>query len=222
MNILTYVPAFAFPISHLIQIDKMIRSGEVKDVSALTFYGYFLGNFGAYLFTEKYNDYRTIFAFLLTAFLEIVIVVLTQIGTNIENDEMYEKNKYKLFGILTLSTIILIITYYSINYQRKYIKQISSIAGIFPAIFFPLATFFQIWKIIKDKELRGVSCKAWIFQIVANIGAYLLTDKLTSIKSISAFLLTAILDIVIIILIHVYGGNLWNCISIKNLFSFDK
>lgn len=245
-HILTWVPAFAFPLSHLVQIDKMVRSGQVGDVSPATFYGYFLGNMGAYLFTEKYADPRTIFAYLLTAFLEIVIVSLTQIGTyffvnkyNDEEQNMYEKNKYKLWSILLSAIIISIFVYYAINYQQKYIKRISSFAGFFPAIFFPLATFFQIWRIIKtgqptkntnkitttlghDKlartHLHGVSCKAWILQIVANIGAYLLTDKLTNLKSITAFLLTAILDVIIIGLIYFYSGSLWECVSLKNLF----
>ncbi len=213
--ILTWIPAFAFPTSHLLQIYKMISSGQVKDVSAKTFYGYFIGNMGAYLFTEKYTDPRTILAYLLTSFLEIVIVTLTETGTqfqNIKKELKDETKRYKLYAIILSAIMIAILVLYIINYQQKYLKKIASYAGFLPALLFPSATIFQIWKIVNTGKLLGVSCKAWILQILANIGAYFLTSKLMNLKSIMAFLLTASLDLVIVLLYFYYGGNPWDCI----------
>jgi len=209
--LLTWIPAFAFPLSHIVQIDKMVRTGNTKDVSAYTFYGYFLGNMGAYLFTEKYMDPRTILGYLLTAFLEIVIVSLTKINMKNIYDEENEKRS-ALWSTIFSAIIIFIFVLYIINYQQKYLHQLSSYAGILPALMFPLATIFQIQRIISTGQLLGVSCKAWIFQIMANIGAYFLTGKLMNLKSISAFLLTAILDVIILGLYFFYKGNPWGCI----------
>lgn len=200
--LLTWVPAFAFPLSHLVQIYKMLKTGEVQDVAVLTFYGYFLGNMGAYLFVEKYFDIRTLMAFVLTAFLEIVIVSIWA----------YKKGDKKVMGSAIISGMsIASIVFYLILTEHRLLKTISSFAGYFPSLFFPLATMIQLVKIAMSGTLYGVSCKGWILQIVANIGAYLLTGKLRDLKSITAFLLTAIIDVAIVIVYMIYSKSIWKC-----------
>lgn len=48
----------------------------------------------------------------------------------------------------------------------------------------------------------GVSSLSWFLFGLANIGAYVLTEKYSSIQSICAFLLTAILDFMIVIAVY--------------------
>ena len=74
----------------------------------------------------------------------------------------------------------------------------------FPAIVLPGSTFIQIAKLLKVKSSDGVSWISWLLFGLANIGAYFLAQDYTSIKIILAFILTAILDFFIVILVFTY------------------
>jgi uncharacterized protein with PQ loop repeat len=80
----------------------------------------------------------------------------------------------------------------------------SFIAGWLPAIILPTATYIQLHKIIQTKHVAGVSQSAWLLYAIANIGAYIFTDKLLAPQAILAFLLTAILNLIIAVLVHKY------------------
>lgn len=73
-----------------------------------------------------------------------------------------------------------------------------NIAGWIPAITLPLATLFQLVKIVKARSAEGVSLITWLLFGFANLGIYLFTEKYGVIQSILAQLLTAILNFVIV------------------------
>lgn len=82
--------------------------------------------------------------------------------------------------------------------------MIPTISGWFPAIILPTAAALQLYQIIKYKKTEGVSSLAWLLFAIANIGIYIFAEKYFAIQSILAFLLTAILNILIVIMIQFY------------------
>ena len=82
--------------------------------------------------------------------------------------------------------------------------MLAEIAGWIPAIILPTATAFQLYRIIKTKNVLGVSMTTWLLLAFANIGLYIFAEKYFEIQAILALLLTAILDILIVISIKYY------------------
>ena len=202
-DFLTWIPAVSFPLSHLVQIFKMLRAKEVGGLSVVTFAMYFFGNMGAYLFAAKYLDPRTLLSFVLTGILEIVIVSLAF---------HFSGNKTGLILTLVIGLIVGVGELVTVLTQKKKLKKISDGAGYFPAVLFPLATLFQLFKIIEKRSVVGVSCAGWTLQILANIGAYVLIGKWANFKNIGAFLGTGVVDIMIVIFYLRYGGDAFGCI----------
>jgi hypothetical protein len=200
---LTWIPPIAFPLSHIVQIVRMVSEGKVGGISPITFAGYFFGNMGAFLFSEKYKDPRTLLGFVLTGILEIVIVSLWF---------HYQGNRMGWIITITVGIIIGIIVLVLILTQKKKLKKIASAAGFFPAVLFPLATVFQIIRIARRRTTVGVSCAGWTLQILANLGAYFLIGKYKNFKNIGAFLGTATLDVVIVIMYWLMGGKMADCV----------
>jgi hypothetical protein len=206
---LTWIPAFTFPLSHIVQIARMIQTGTVSGVSPWTFGGYFFGNLGAYIFAEKYSDIRTLLGFILTAILEVVIVTLWFYYMGMTG-----------WAVVTVWSALFtaFLAYMFISTHEDDVKKWAEVAGFFPAIFFPAATAVQLWHIVRDKTIDGVSCAGWSLQILANLGAYFLVGKLTDIKNIGAFLGTAVLDVLIVYYYLQMGGDLWGCLPSMRTF----
>lgn len=80
-------------------------------------------------------------------------------------------------------------------------KIITQLAGWLPAIILPAATFIQLFKIIQKKTAKGISITTWTLFLFANLGLYIYTEKFFEIQSILSLLLTAVLDLFIIIVI---------------------
>ena len=197
-NFLTWMPAIFFPGSHMVQIHKMLHMQSSAGVSPITFSGYFFGNVGAYLFAGKYRDIRTLLSFVLTAILEVVIVTMIA----------YYRGHYTIAKmIVAAGFMVALMVYHVINHRRKWLGKHADKAGWLPAVMFPAASVFQLTKIHNEKNIRGVSCVGWIMQIFANLGAYLLVDKLQSPQNILAFLATALIDIIIVITIYRKTGS---------------
>lgn len=73
-----------------------------------------------------------------------------------------------------------------------------NLAGWIPAVTLPLATCFQLGKILKTRSAEGVSAVTWLLFGFANLGIYIFTEKYGVIQSILAQLLTAILNFIIV------------------------
>jgi hypothetical protein len=62
----------------------------------------------------------------------------------------------------------------------------------------PLATCFQLGKILKTRSTEGVSILTWLLFGFANLGIYVFTEKYMVIQSILAQLVTAVLNFTIV------------------------
>ncbi|MDE1460779.1 hypothetical protein [Spartinivicinus poritis] len=82
---------------------------------------------------------------------------------------------------------------------------ILEIAGWLPAIVFPVATFLQLWVVLKNRSGEGVSKTTWLLFGIANIGLYIYAEKYDSIQSIIGMLLTAGLDFLIVLFAWLFG-----------------
>lgn len=74
----------------------------------------------------------------------------------------------------------------------------SSIAGILPAIVFPVATLAQLVRIVRSRSAAGVSVTTWLLFGFANIGVYFYAERYTEWQAIVGMLVTAVLDFVIV------------------------
>ena len=72
------------------------------------------------------------------------------------------------------------------------------LAGWVPAIVIPVATFLQLLQIVRSRSVDGVSWVSWALFGIANIGVYVFTEKWLAPQSLLGFLLSAILDFVIV------------------------
>jgi len=82
--------------------------------------------------------------------------------------------------------------------------MLASIIGWIPAVILPTATTIQLYRIIRDKNSEGLSITTWVLLAIANGCLYIFTEKYSEIQAILALLLTAILDICIVIGIRFY------------------
>lgn len=77
-------------------------------------------------------------------------------------------------------------------------QLLQSIAGWLPAIIFPTATLFQLIPVIQGKT-DGVSAISWTMFGLANLGAYIFSTQKLTIQIILAFLVSSIMDFIIVI-----------------------
>ncbi len=75
--------------------------------------------------------------------------------------------------------------------------SLNQLAGIIPAIVFPVATLIQLIRIVTQRSAAGVSATSWILFGVANIAIYFYAERYTEWQAIAGMLLTALLDFVI-------------------------
>ena len=87
------------------------------------------------------------------------------------------------------------------------IMNYPQLAGWVPAISLPVASFLQLYKIIITKKAAGISALAWILYALANLGAYIFTEKYFAVQSILAFLLTAIFNFAIVFFTLKYNSK---------------
>ncbi len=78
---------------------------------------------------------------------------------------------------------------------------IPNIVGWLPAVILPVAAFMQLLKILKEKNVQGVSFISWLLFGLANIGLYVFTEKYLAIQSLVGLLGTALLNFTIAFLI---------------------
>ncbi len=69
-----------------------------------------------------------------------------------------------------------------------------NIAGWFPAVILPSAAIFQLVKIIRTKDISGISIISWLLFGIANIGLYCFTEKFFELQTLIGLLGTAVLN----------------------------
>ncbi|MBN2803405.1 MAG: hypothetical protein JXR91_09945 [Deltaproteobacteria bacterium] len=81
--------------------------------------------------------------------------------------------------------------------------NITEIAGWIPAVVLPVGTLIQLFKIVKNSSIEGVSVSSWFLFGLANIGLYIFTEKYFAIQSLVGLLGTALMDFIIVALLIV-------------------
>jgi uncharacterized protein with PQ loop repeat len=84
--------------------------------------------------------------------------------------------------------------------------DLASIAGWVPAVVFPLATALQLAAILRRRSADGVSIGSWCLFAFANLSLYVYAGKYGELQSILAMLLTAALNIAIVVTAAWYRG----------------
>lgn len=69
-----WLPAFILPVSTFIQFYRILKNRSAKNVSATAWSLFGVANIGAYIFTGRYDSVQSILAFLVSAFLDVLIV----------------------------------------------------------------------------------------------------------------------------------------------------
>lgn len=77
-------------------------------------------------------------------------------------------------------------------------QLLQAVAGWLPAIIFPTATLFQLIPVMQGRT-DGVSVISWTMFGLANLGAYIFSTQKRTTQIILAFLLSSIMDFMIII-----------------------
>ena len=77
---------------------------------------------------------------------------------------------------------------------------INYIAGVLPAIVFPVATLAQLVRIVRRRSAAGVSVATWVLFGFANVAIYIYAERYTEWQAIVGMLVTAVLDFVIVAL----------------------
>ncbi len=75
---------------------------------------------------------------------------------------------------------------------------LQALAGWLPALIFPTATLFQLVPVLQGNT-AGVSALSWLLFGLANLGAYLFSTQKQTPQIILAFLVTALMDFVIVL-----------------------
>ncbi len=78
---------------------------------------------------------------------------------------------------------------------------LNQLAGILPAVVFPLATLVQLGRILRDRSAVGVSVTTWLLFGFANLGMYVYAERYTEWQAILGMLFTAAVDFAIVALV---------------------
>ncbi len=81
--------------------------------------------------------------------------------------------------------------------------QLPQLAGIIPAVVFPVATLVQLVPMVRRRSAAGVSSLTWLLFGFANLGVYFYAERYAEWQSIVGMLLTAVLDFIIVGLVWI-------------------
>lgn len=78
---------------------------------------------------------------------------------------------------------------------------LNQVAGVLPAIVFPVATAIQLVRILRDRSAAGVSVSTWLLFGFANLGMYVYAERYAEWQAILGMLVTAVVDFAIVALV---------------------
>lgn len=187
----SWIAMWCFPISHFMQIEKVISSKHTDDISYITFLSLIIGNMASFIYTNKMTNIRSWFNFILPSILEIIVIL----AVYYKHDKHREK-KIMIIGFIITSVLI---GFLILNLDNLKKIRNRDIYGIVPAILFPIGTFFTLYKLEKSYKKGGSnSIFSWVLFTIGMIGVFILDGKYKDIISISAFLIPAVLSSLII------------------------
>lgn len=205
IELLKWSPGIIFPLGNIMQIIEMYKTKKASQIDEITYLMFFIGNIGGYLFNRLYLSLKTFLAYILPSMFYIYILILKY------NTEK-ETTKELTYGISLSSVLFLvvgiIITMRKNKYFQSIVHHISELGGFLPAILFPVATVLQLYKLIQNKKIGGVSESTWILMFVGNVGLYALSGRYTSWKAIIGYLGSAMLNLgIVFYIVHLKSHN---------------
>ena len=90
IEIFGYIPAIVYPAATIVQLLYLIKTKSSEGVSALTWGAFALGNVSLYIYTEKYTEIQSIVGLLVTAILQLLIIVFVLKYRNQSNNIVNE------------------------------------------------------------------------------------------------------------------------------------
>jgi uncharacterized protein with PQ loop repeat len=75
---------------------------------------------------------------------------------------------------------------------------LNQMAGIVPAVVFPVATLMQLVRIVRSRSAADVSITSWALFGFANLAIYVYAERYTEWQAVMGMLVTAALDFVIV------------------------
>ena len=205
IELLKWSPGIIFPLGNIMQIIEIYKTKKASQIDEITYLMFFIGNIGGYLFNRLYLSLKTFLAYILPSMFYIYILILKY------NTEK-ETTKELTYGISLSSVLFLvvgiIITMRKNKYFQSIVHHISELGGFLPAILFPVATVLQLYKLIQNKKIGGVSESTWILMFVGNVGLYALSGRYTSWKAILGYLGSAMLNLgIVFYIVHLKSHN---------------
>ena len=192
-EILTWCPGVIFLFGYIFQIHRLYITKYPKEIDKFTFLIIFLGNMGAYLFTNKYFSLKAISAYIIPACFQLFIIGYSEYKKKRKKESII----YSVSLFILLFSLILFVSVFQKNaLVKKKINSINEYAGLI-ALFYPIASGLQVYKMFKDKHSEGISVRLWIFLALGQFGLYFLVGKYTNIKSILAFIGSGVLNLVV-------------------------
>ena len=179
----SWIAMLSFPISHLLQIKKILTEHHVEDISYLTFSSLIIANITSFIYVNKIQDLRIWFNFIIPAILEFITVLIIFYHRD-------KKRERRLF-IISFIIICLIFGYSYFNYRH----YLHNIAGLITAIIFPMSVIFTLHKLYLSKHPKQANhIISWYLMITGLLGMYIISEEYTDWKAIMAFLVPAILS----------------------------
>ena len=184
-SFLQTLPGICFTISDLTELNDLIISNNIHEVSIYTYFMFLLVNLAGFIYTNKLYDIKSFAAWIIPSFIQITMILVC----------IWKRTK-ELFYFSLIGSVFFILIYFYIIYS---IKLPTKLFGIIPSILSPLAVMTQLYKIYYNKGCHGISKISWILQFLGNIGLFFLID-IPSIENYLITIIPAILDSLIVFL----------------------
>jgi hypothetical protein len=189
-NIISSLPGICFTTSDIMALIKLYQSKNVDSFQPLTSMAFILTNYTGFIFANQPNNIYTYLGFMAPAFIDTLIICL------------YYYKQNKLHNSIIFFIGIMIWTFIFFRFIFMYpdiVTKYSNYVGVVPGIVNPLGISTQLYKIYTTNACHGVSIISWTLQLIGNIGLYFLTGKLTNIFNITQSILSAIMNLLIIL-----------------------
>ena len=193
--IITNMTMFGFPISHLMQLQKVISTNDTEDLSIWTFILFIVANMSAFIYTTKGFNTPNIMNFIIPSIIEGVLVYYIM-----KRDKYDDINRF-----LSMVFCIVVIIFGCIAVLYKF-PRITKYSGWIPAVVMPISIIMELISLYQKKKPNEKTDKStlisWVLILIALIGSYILAGRYGSIESISSFLIPSILSIWIVIKVY--------------------
>lgn len=202
LSVLSWFPAVIFPASQALQYWKIrnipqleknpeFRKDYEHHLEAFhpqAFLLILLINIASFIFAGKYDSPKTWLAFLLPG-----VFILGTLSN-------YYRRVGRSQAIIWGCILAYLVGGYYIVYYGDTLHQYADLVGAIVAVVLPIAVASQLRHLQQRRTASGVSLGMWILQCIGNVGCYVLVGKYRNPINIMAYLVTAVLCAMIVVL----------------------